>query len=712
MNAFTSSRRGFLKTAGTAAVALTLARSGRAAAGGAGASAVGAGATRVGELKRGLLFDEGDVAQIRANLELPRFAAIREAALGGDLAADEKFLREEVKVTDHITDMARVRTILEQRAFAYAVTRDERQLAVAKLALTRLGDFEKWDYFLEGGTETIGFQRAPEATIAACCALDWLGETLSAEERARVEEQIATRGAPACYRSLYGMKYPDRVRGWSMDPAEHFPMKLDLSRWPLILNATNLKVIPTCGLGLAGIWLHGRHPEAERWLELARQSARAFATMYGTDGCYDEGVGYWGYTTMHLILFAEAMYRRLGIDERNLINYPGTVRYALSMTMPTRGKVATNAHEKKEYNATPKGALDPSKGMVNFGDSGVAIDVSIAPWVARTHGDELSAYVAREVGAMQLWPAAVWYRDNARAAAPGRELLDVRMANDLVISRTGWSADDSVVALRSGGPANHEHADRNSVIFAAHGERLWHDPFKAAYVPTSPRWKLRLTEAHTAVLIDGKGHQYHDGHEGTNASWAWARVRAFATGEGWMAVTSEATEAYALVDPRVRLVERTLVFLKPDVLLVLDRVRLRNEPASVQLRFQVFNDDGGGKAEAQADARAFAITRPLAELRATVHARGGERGALRVRVGQLELPPEEGVFPFAEVESPAALDHAVLTVATAQTAGGQQGALSVTEEAEGWRVRGEHNGRRVDVRLTLKEEGVPNVVVT
>jgi hypothetical protein len=146
-------------------------------------------------------------------------------------------------------------------------------------------------------------------------ALDWLGKELSPAERAAMEEQIATKGAPACYRSVYGMKYPDRVRGWSMNPAENFPGKIDLSRWPLILNATNLKIIPTCALGIAGVHLHGRHPEAARWLELAQQSAQSFATMYGSDGCYDEGAGYWGYTTMHLIMFAEVQYRRLGVDQ-------------------------------------------------------------------------------------------------------------------------------------------------------------------------------------------------------------------------------------------------------------------------------------------------------------------------------------------------------------------------------------------------------------
>ncbi len=686
-----SSRRTFLKTATAIAGVVALGRS-------ASEVQAAAAAPKPSAPDGGLLFDQADAPRIRATLDLPRFAELKKKILGRDLVSEERFLKDEIKLTDHITDQSKARAALEYAALSFALTGDRRELVVAKLAITRLSEYAEWDYFLEAGTQTIGFQRAPETTIAFCMALDWLGAELSAAERTAMEEQIATKGAPACYRALYGMKYPDRVRGWSMNPAEKFPGKMDLSRWPLILNATNLKIIPTCALGIAGVHLHGRHPDAARWLELAQQSAQAFATMYGSDGCYDEGAGYWGYTTMHLIMFAEAQYRRLGIDQRSLINYPGTVRYALSLAMPTAGAAYVNAAEKKEYTAVPKGVLDPAKGLVNFGDSGVAIDASIASWVARVHGDPLSDYVAHHIGSMEQWVAAVWYRPEAKRVAPGAELHDVHMANDLVISRTGWKAEDTVVAFRSGGPANHEHADRNSVIFKAYGERLFHDPFKAAYIANHPRWLLRQTEAHTAVLIGGKGHQYHDGHEGTNSSWAWSRVRDYRTGPGWMTVTSDATEAYQLVLPEVKRVLRTLVFLKPDVLLVLDRVSLTGAPQAVQARFQVFNDEGNGKAEATG--RTFTIRRPGATLRASVLG----VGALTVRSAQLNLPAEEGVLPYAEVESAAAREHEFLTASAAAPVGSAPGVLVIERTADGWKVSGSHAGRAVKATLVTTGE--------
>jgi hypothetical protein len=692
-----SSRRTFLRSSALLAAAVPLARLGLGAA--------EKPATPAATAANGLLFGPADLPRIRANLELPRCAEIRAMLLDVDFAAEAKFLRDEVRFNNHVVDFGRVWKLVENCAFAHAVWGDPRQLDLALAAMRRLCDYPRWDYFLEGGKDTIGIQRASEATIAACYALDWLGPAVPAELRAALEHKIVTEGAPACYRTLYGMKYPDRVQGWTFDPEDDYPQayRVSLARWPLILNATNLKVIPIGGLSLAAAWFHGRHPEAAKWLQLARQSAQAFATMYGSDGAYDEGVGYWGYTTTHLIMAAEAIHRRLGIDDRKLVNYPGTIRYALSLASPCKGGLIADPKLKAAYNATPKGSYDPAQDLVNFSDSGTGMDLSAAGWVGATANDPLSHYAAKHVGSLRLLQGAVWYHPEAAEQAPGPELHDVRLSNDWVTARTGWSPEDTVVGFRSGGPANHEHADRNSVVFKAHGDRLLHDPFHAGYSFTTPQWMLRLTSAHTAVLIDGKGHQYHDGHEGTNSSHASATVTDFRTGPGWMTVTSDATDAYALVLPDVTFVARTLVFLKPDVLLLLDRVQLK-AAAPVQLRFQVFNEDGKGVVTAKG--AALGIDRPFASLRATIAA----RGAVTAGTGRLPMPETAGIYPYGEVVSTAATAHEIVTACTAAPAGGTHGALAVARTAAGWCITGAHAGQKVDVTLQTTE-AVPTVTI-
>uniref|UniRef100_UPI0040492ED7 heparinase II/III domain-containing protein n=1 Tax=Cephaloticoccus sp. TaxID=1985742 RepID=UPI0040492ED7 len=646
---------------------------------------------------RGLFFDETDLPRIRANTTNPRFAPFWQSQLEADSAADTKFLTEELSLTNHTVHLLRAQRILERASFIYLVNRDPAQLELAKLAIRRMLDFPEWDSFLEGGRQILGLQRATEGSVALLQAINCLGDALSAAEITEIEQAVLTKGVPACYAPVYGMKYPDRVQGWTWNPRSEVDefRHIDLKRWPLILNATNLKIVPTACLGIAACYFHGRVTEAEGWLELARSSAKAFAAYYGSDGSYDEGVSYWGYTTLYLAMFADVLWRTQGIDDRNLINYPGTVRYALGNTMPTidSGLTMTDFMHVKGY-TMPK--VKPAFDIVNHGDSNGAVDVSVAAWVARTHGDALSQYVAQEIGEVKHLQALMWYDPQLSVSPPEASLLDRRQSNDIILSRTGWTAQDNVLALRSGGPGNHEHADRNSVIFKAYGERLLHDPFRAAYMVHNPRWILRLTEAHTAVLINGQGHQYHDGSEGTNASWAFVKVINYATGPGWMRVTSDATDAYQLVNPDVALVQRTLVYLKPDVLVVLDRVKMKTTPASVQARFQLYNEDDGGRLEIKGSE--FMITRPQASLLGRI----GVREGISLRAGRLPLEPKDGEQQFAEVESAEALEHVILTVCSAAPEGSDHGQLEISRVSDGWHVSGQHGNQTVKLVITCK----------
>ena len=671
------SRRAFLQTSTLLAAALPLARLRL------GAAEPGTPAPVPGQ-HRGLLFDDADLPRIRANTRDPRYARLWQTMLAADVAADTDFLEHQVRLNNHRIDFLRCQKILERSAFIFLINRDPVQATLARLAMRRLLEYPEWDLFVEGGKQVLGLQRATEGSFALLLAMDCLGDTVTPAERAAVEQAVLTKGVPACHAAVYGMKYPDRVKGWDWNPRSEVDQYryISLKRWPLILNSTNLKIIPTACLGIAACYFRGRLPQADAWLELARSSAKSFATMYGSDGCYDEGVGYWGYTTLFLALFAEVLWRTQGIDDRQLINYAGTVRYGLGMTAP----VASVGNQ-----------------VLNFGDAGGSVDVSVAAWVQRTQRDGVAQYVAREVGVAGSTFGLIWYDPQAATTPPEPALLDQRMANDIVVSRSGWSSPAAVLALRSGGPANHEHADRNSVIFSAHGERLLHDPLHASYSRTEPHWLLRHTEAHTAVLINGRGHQYHDGSEGTNASWAVARVIDYRTGAGWMTVTSDATEAYSLVHDRVTRVHRTLVYLKPDVVIFLDRVALADATATVEVRFQAYNEDLAGQVAVAGDT--FTITRPHATLLGRVAPAAGRT----VRAGQLALEAKDGIYPFAAVDSAAAAEHEIVTVCTARPAGAAHGTLAITREGGAWHIRGTHGGQTVAVSLAATGPGAPDV---
>ena len=62
------------------------------------------------------------------------------------------------------------------------------------------------------------------------------------------------------------------------------------------------------------------------------------------------------------------------------------------------------------------------------------------------------------------------------------------------------------------------HAERK------YGQKLVTDPLRPPYGYADPAWPMRLTQGHSAVLVDGRGHEHHNGVEGTNASRSYARI--------------------------------------------------------------------------------------------------------------------------------------------------------------------------------------------
>ncbi len=139
------------------------------------------------------------------------------------------------------------------------------------------------------------------------CAREWLAPILSSETTAEIEHQIGEKGAAACYRTLFGMKYPDRVRGWTFDPDEDYPFKVDRDPVAAHPERHQSQSHPDCRTRRRRVFLlHEKHPQAKRWMDMAVQSAHAFSMMFGADGSYDEGVAYWGYTALHLTSAGEA----------------------------------------------------------------------------------------------------------------------------------------------------------------------------------------------------------------------------------------------------------------------------------------------------------------------------------------------------------------------------------------------------------------------
>ena len=618
-------------------------------------------------LTYGLFFDAGDLAVLRKRFaEDPAFASLRERLASIDRAAERRFIDAEVRYNDHLYDIRRLGVTAPELAFYYTMTGDAASGRLAADFIRTLMKFPRWDYFLEAGKHVVGIQRASSSVVAVALCADWLGDLVEVEERRTWMRTMGERGCEACFLSVYGMRHPDRVAGWMMDETstyfEHRPGdRLDLSNWPRILDRTNLKAVPASALAIGAVAYErefGLDDDTGRWLEQAIFSIRSFRDLYARDGSYDENISYADYTSSHLAQATDIIQRFHNTDLFDEINWSGFIDYTLAMTLPTHA--------------------DPY-AIVNFGDAGNGMRSAVPFWVAGRMKDRQAQWFGRQMSREHdLW-SLIWYDAEVDPTPPPAGPHLWRSALDWIVGRTGYTADDLVVAMRSGGPANHEHADRNSLIVKCFGEQLVTDPYRPPYSFSDPAWMMRTTAGHSALLIDGQGHQYHDGSEGTNPSDAVASIVRQGERAGYAFWASDATPAYQLALPDVASVTRTVIMLyATPTILVLDKVVKRTEPSRLQARFFGYNLDGQGRLEA--DAKGFHLMRP----RAVLNGFAASHGPVAFTVAQLPIPEETArLHPYAAVETEEArLESLLITVLIAERGNSRSAPVQIQRDGE------------------------------
>jgi hypothetical protein len=423
-------------------------------------------------------------------------------------------------------------------------------------------------------------------------------------------------------------------------------------------------------------------------MDMVLHAYHDFCKSLTPDGSYHEGASYWAYTTLHLARIVEVMARKRGLNLYDAANYVGMMEYGLAMQMPHR---------------------DSPNACVNFGDCGRRLGSDIAFWAARRSRDGLAQHIGLDHAYGHSIYSLIWHDPSVQPVAPTEREHFKHLDLDWMVLRTGYEPDDLVVAMRSGGPSNHEHADRNSVVLKCYDEVLLADVKHPPYSYQDPCWILRTSPSHNTVLVDGKGHQYHDGHEGTNPSSASAGI--VRTGDRgrvrfW---ASDATPAYALVNEDIASVTRTVAVLPAfPCVLVLDKLIKRTEPSTFAARWHIENEDREGKGVVDGDA--FTILRPGARF----VARCAGSGRVTVVSDTIPIPemkepagdpprktrfPKEATFPYVAVSLNEKAQESLLITAGCPVKGEDKAPdIDIAETGGVWDIA----IRKADERVRIK----------
>jgi len=415
-------------------------------------------------------------------------------------------------------------------AFVSLVSGNEKFGALAKRLLM---DAAKWDP--RGST---GYRYNDEACMPYAYHFSrtytFLHARLTEEERKKCRAVMAVRGAEM-YRHLCPRHF------W----------------WPYGSHANRAWHF----LGEVGIAFFGEIPEAKEWLWFAMNVfANTYPVWSDPDGGWHEGVNYWRSYVGRFTWWADVMKSATGVDAYALPYFSRAGDYAM-------------------YH------LPPGTKGGGFGD----LSAKITP----RHVRELMTVLARQAGN----PYWQWYVDAiggpkapnhyisflregtkpVEAKSP-EKLPSARLfrGNGLaILSRDLTSAADNVQVIFKSSPMgtqSHGYESQNSFLLYAFGERLFiRSGRRDMYGSPHHRFWMWQTKSVNSITVSGRGQM-------ARSTAARGEITDFFTSKHLDYVEGEAAKAYAR---DVRMFRRGILFVKPDLIVIHDRLSA-TKPASYE----------------------------------------------------------------------------------------------------------------------------------
>ena len=421
---------------------------------------------------------------------------------------------------------------------AYALTGESTFRDAARSLMLAIADWPA-----DGATGAWENDHSAQALLhALAIGYNTFQKELDPKEKAKIAEAIRARCA-----DMYALLCP-------------FVMK-ETSSGPMNDPDNNHPWFCASALGLGGLALMGEDPRASEWVSYTTQLFWGLFLPKGDrTGGWHEGIDYWSYALFFVFQYADALKTASGVS---LYRHPWL----------------TNTAFFKIYVHPPVGAYVPFGDCKHHRPS--SFDKVIMMRMASEYGDPLAwKYVDAVKESIKesryLFYAALW---SDRSMAQGRALQEIPAAKQFedigwVVSNSDLFNTDTQVlfAFRSGRffgrSFGHSHADLNSFIFTAGGEKLlWDAGYYDSYLSKHHRNYSRLSDAHNTLLIDGVGQVVHI--RGLNG-----KITRFENDGKSLLVQGDASEPLIYGGRHVRFI-RTITYKDQKELVVSDDIMAR-----------------------------------------------------------------------------------------------------------------------------------------
>lgn len=477
-------------------------------------------------------------------------------------------------------------------AMAYVLSDDRKYLdAGKKWALAACG-YKTWGLYEFGGIDLA----ASHQLFGLGILYDWCYDALDEETKRTIRETIIQRGSYMFNAAASGRMVKD------IEVYRHHPW----TQWDEAYLQNHLWD-NSCGLSVAGLSVFDEYDDATQWLGFTLDKFQTTMKLLGDDGSSHEGVPYWTYGIEYLLKFMELSRTLLDVDMYDNNWFRATAMYRL-------------------YMGLPKNSWSNSNTVVNYGDSPrydwYGPDYQLRR-LASEYKDGYAQWLAQEIDeqhaehAVAGWLNLLWY-DPKVMAKPPYDLPTIHHFEDIgiVTARTDWSGDESLLFFKCGpyighkaiqqmvydhATGHHVHPDANNFMLFGYGEWLIRD---------DGYWS-KHTRYHNTLIIDngeqlGGGDRSFSGLE-PHSYQAHPRITRVQSTPEVDFISGDATEAYPKNTGLLHY-RRHLIFMKPDVLIIIDDIKL-NEEKELELDFHPEQQ------QAERDGNVFVIRGEKASLR-------------------------------------------------------------------------------------------------
>lgn len=442
-------------------------------------------------------------------------------------------------------------------ALAYRLSDDPAYLETLRKWLKVVISYPHW-----------GKKRKPDHDLDAAwnlfgwsLAYDWIGNDLSAADQHALKGKLLLQG-----QRMYDYALETENVYWGS------------SYWQ------NHNWICYTGLAAAAYALKNQYPETIQWAQSALENFNTVYSVLSEDGSNSEGVVYWCYGVLWLMIYADLAAQNEDVHFYNTPYLQNTFYFRLYLSGPNLVDTANfgDCHDRRSAH---------SRAMYYW--FARHHQNGHAQWLA-DHFDETGEWdrEARE-GMLKpgLLPQAfldfLWF-DSTVTGSSIKELPLSRCFPDwgFVSARTSWKEDAAFMAFKSSAPlgrkawaaahdlmnttdwdaisGGHLHPDENSFILMRGADYLMVDEGYS---------QAKQSVQHNTVLVDGKG-QYNEGiyHVAKGLSETWgANLEAYYSSQDVVYVRGEAAGAY---DPQLGLKKfnRQMIFWDQDLIFLFDQL--------------------------------------------------------------------------------------------------------------------------------------------